>query len=190
MSLALTTDRDIARFTEKFTATENGCWEWSAAIDPHGYGRFSVKMGPTRKDYRMKLAHRVSYETYVGKIPEGLDLDHLCRNRKCVNPGHLEPVTRSENLRRSPLMGRAALAKTECPKGHPYNKENTRIGKNGSRHCKACDASHWDTDKYNPKIPCEGCGQVLRKANLKKHADRYHRPRPDIAAALQIGNQA
>ena len=87
-------------------------------------------------------------------------------------------------------MGRAALAKTECPKGHPYDKENTRIGKNGSRHCKACDASRWDTDKYNPKIPCEDCGQVLRKANLKKHADRYHRPRPEIAAALKIGNQA
>ena len=78
-------------------------------------------------------AHRFAYEMLVGPIPEGLDLDHLCRVRHCVNPNHLEPVTRSENLRRgirprlpqNDRIGDKNRAKTHCPKGHPYDEANT-----------------------------------------------------------------
>lgn len=93
-------DYGIARFMDKVSKKESGgCWEWTAAIDAHGYGRFGVP-GRTRADWRMRLAHRVSYETFVGPIPEGLDLDHLCRVTACVNPEHLEPVSRRENVAR------------------------------------------------------------------------------------------
>lgn len=185
MSLALTDDRGITRFTEKFKVSEAGCWEWIAALDPNGYGRFGMP-GATRADWRMKLAHRVSYETFAGPIPEGLDLDHLCRNRSCVNPEHLEPVTRSENLRRSPLMARGQ-DKTHCPHGHEYSPENTRITKAGARACRTCERKR-NRDKtrsgeYNPPTPCEVCGKVLRERNLPKHYRAFH---PDIARALRI----
>lgn len=82
------------------------CWEWTAHRDRAGYGRINVNNTP-------KLAHRLAYEYLRDEIPEGLDLDHLCRNKSCVNPWHLEPVTRSVNLRRVPLG-------THCERGHEY----------------------------------------------------------------------
>lgn len=75
---------------------ENGCWEWTATVNVNGYG--STQLGG-RKGKRV-YAHRLSYEAYKGSIPEGLDLDHLCRNRKCVNPDHLEAVSRKINAHR------------------------------------------------------------------------------------------
>lgn len=88
--------------------------------------------GPNSKSKKL-LAHRWSYEFHVGPIPEGLDLDHLCRNRGCVNPDHLEPVTREENIRR------AFATVTHCPSGHPYSDENTYV-RPGTVHrkCRAC----------------------------------------------------
>lgn len=102
----------------------SGCWIWKHAINrPNGYGIVwdGIK---TRK------AHRVLYEMFVGPIPPGKELDHLCRVRHCVNPKHLEPVTRRENLRRSPLV----MALT-CPSGHAYDLTL----KNGWRRCRTCD---------------------------------------------------
>ena len=88
----------IERLFEKFYVDDNGCWIWTAATVPAGYGIIAVTHGVLRR------AHRLSYEFIVGPIPEGLDLDHLCRVRPCINPYHLEPVTRAENLNRSPLF--------------------------------------------------------------------------------------
>lgn len=79
--------------------TGSDCWLWTGYVAAGGYGEFHLA-GRTRK------AHRVAYELLVGPVPEGLDLDHLCRVRRCVNPEHLEPVTRQENLRRSPDVGK------------------------------------------------------------------------------------
>lgn len=93
--------------------------------------------------------HRAAYEVLVGPIPDGLVLDHICRNRACYNPAHLEPVTTSENLRRSPLMGRAKLSKTHCPAGHPYSGENLYTNPKGARICRACAAE--STRKYRRK---------------------------------------
>lgn len=107
----------------------SGCWLWMGFINKGGYGRL--------KRY---FAHRVSYELMKGEIPAGLDLDHLCRNRACVNPDHLEPVTRQVNCQRGEtghITGAKKRAKTHCPQGHEYTSENTWIYR-GARKCIIC----------------------------------------------------
>ena len=115
---------------------ESGCWVWMGTTNPGGYGLVGYN-GKT------KLSHRVAYELKFGPIPEGLDLDHLCRVRCCVNPDHLEPVSRSENLRRGETgdnLVKSALSVTHCPSGHEYTPENTFLRKDrpGHRGCRAC----------------------------------------------------
>jgi hypothetical protein len=110
-----------------------GCWVYTGYISPNGYGQ--VVRRP-----RKYQAHRYTYEQVVGPIPEGLDLDHLCRNRACCNPDHLEPVTRRENCLRGlcgHITGAKNKAKTHCPQGHEYNEANTRYCK-GERSCRVC----------------------------------------------------
>ena len=119
----------IDSFESKYEpTTESGCWLWLGTTKPYGYGNFAY-MGESWR------AHRFSYEHFKGPITKGLEVDHLCRVRSCVNPDHLEAVTHLENVRR----GRADYNKhkTHCPKGHPYNVENTRIYK-GWRKCRTC----------------------------------------------------
>lgn len=90
-------DSITERFMRYVAVSDDGCWLWSGQLTNGargGYGRFVFK-------HRRTVAHRVSYELFVGAVPEGLELDHLCRVRRCVNPAHLEPVTRAENSRRA-----------------------------------------------------------------------------------------
>ena len=111
-----------------------GCWDWLLCKEKTGYGFVSVKS-------RTRYAHRVAFEAFKGKIPAGKDLDHLCRNRGCVNPDHLEPVTRKENVRRGAGLG-GALRKwpTHCKRGHPFTEENAYFWKGDkSRRCKICN---------------------------------------------------
>ena len=113
------------------------CWVWTAALSK-GYGRFWIGSRPDRV---CKQAHRLAYEQIVAHVPEWLDLDHLCRNRCCVNPSHLEPVTRSINLKRGNaghLARTQQLAKTHCPQGHPYSGDNLIINNRGARICRKC----------------------------------------------------
>lgn len=104
------------------------CWLWNAAQNAEGYGNFTFG-GRTVK------AHRFTYELLVGPIPEGLELDHLCRVHHCVNLAHLEPVTRSVNSQRGV---NANTRKTHCPQGHPYDEGNTTRCK-GRRYCRSCN---------------------------------------------------
>lgn len=103
------------------------CWEWTGLLHSGGYGRLRV-------NGRYLMAHRVAYELIVGPIPEGLTVDHLCRNRLCVNPAHMKPVTRQENLDRGIHPN---TAKTHCPQGHEYTPENTYTH-SGKRSCIIC----------------------------------------------------
>lgn len=109
------------------------CWLWTAYIRHDGYGEFWV--GGIK---RRVLAHRYSYELARGTIPDGLQLDHLCRTRKCVNPAHLEAVTQRENLLRGETIPARNAAKKACPAGHEYTKENTYRFRN-MRLCKICN---------------------------------------------------
>lgn len=126
------------------------CWEWAGPVNEHGYGQTGRSVAPDAGG----LAHRIAYWILVGPVPDGLVLDHLCRNRRCVNPGHLEPVTQRENV----LRGRGPVsrnaAKTHCPKGHPYDEANTYWTTSGGRQCKTC---HREAER-------------LRRAEAKKEA--------------------
>jgi len=109
----------------------DGCWIWSGTIKSNGYGTF-------QRDGRRLHAHRVFYEMFVGPIPVGLAIDHLCRNRACVNPFHLEPVTNRENLIRGTGFAAVHSRATACPSGHRYSATNTKV-RRGRRYCAACD---------------------------------------------------
>lgn len=120
-----------ARFWAKVdTGGNGGCWIWTAATFPEGYGLLGIDGVP-------RLAHRISYELTVGPIPDGAQLDHICRVRHCVNPDHLEPITRRENIRRgvSPSAINARL--THCRRGHAFDEANTHVA-NGRRTCRTC----------------------------------------------------
>ena len=122
----------LTRFNRNHEVSENGCWEWTAALKDNGYAAFQVMRNA---EIVCRYGHRFAYEAFVGPIPEGLHLDHLCRNRACVNPEHLEPVSPAENCRRG-MKGRMV---TCCAKGHEYTPENTYIRPgNGRRDCRIC----------------------------------------------------
>lgn len=113
-------DGKIARFLALVEKGGSGCWIWRGG-QVKGYPRYSYGLG-----------HRYSYELFVGPIPDGLELDHLCRIPLCVNPAHLEPVTRAENQRRR------SAAQTSCLRGHPFDEANTYYRNGNRRRCRIC----------------------------------------------------
>jgi len=119
------------RFWSKVEKTDD-CWLWKANTDDGGYGTFALT------HTKMALAHRYSYTELVGPIPPGLTLDHLCRNRSCVNIAHLEPVTSRENTLRGISPAAQNAVKTHCLRGHPFDSANTLINVRGERQCRAC----------------------------------------------------
>lgn len=121
------------RFWQKVEKSD-GCWIWNAARHPFGYGHIKI-------DGKVAQAHRVSYEMSMGPIPDGLVLDHLCRNPSCVRPDHLEPVSLTENtMRGEGYMARHAR-KTHCANGHEFTPANTYYRSPGRR-CRTCQRHH------------------------------------------------
>lgn len=117
------------RLQNKIEVQSDGCWFYTGYTMPNGYGQ-------VRREGKAWLTHRWVYTQLVGPIPTGLDLDHLCRNRHCCNPFQcLEPVTRSENLKRAHMPNKL---KVVCPSGHPYDYLTDK----GSRWCKRCKSAY------------------------------------------------
>jgi len=121
------------KFWSSIVVVEN-CWHWLRHRTPRGYGTFRV-------NGRLLMAHRWAYEHFKGPIPDGLTLDHLCRNRGCVNPDHLEPVTLRENILRGTSPSAADAKKTHCIHGHEFFVQNTWITSQGKRVCRTCRAA-------------------------------------------------
>ncbi len=135
----------IEIWRKESTTNGQGCWLWERPLNRKGYGHAWV----ARKHFAI---HRLSYQHFVGPIPEALQIDHLCKNRNCWNPEHLEVVTLRENIRRGDA-GKPQASRTHCPQGHPYNEENT-ARRNGERVCKKCardraNKIYWDSQR-NP----------------------------------------
>ena len=132
------TDRDEFWVRRRTTlADDTGCWLWSKALTDDGYGRLEYCK-------RKWLAHRFVYELLVGPIPDGLELDHRCRNRACVNPAHLDPVTKRVNWERGESYTRKLAAQSHCKRGHEFTPENTAVTSQGNRECRSCRQVHAD----------------------------------------------
>lgn len=138
-------EEPIARFM-KYVSPEpmSGCWLWTGGLGNSGYGQSSLR-------HKSISAHRLSYEIFVGKIPPGFHVDHLCRVRLCVNPKHLEAVSPRENVMRSNCTGANNIRKTHCIRGHEFTGNNLRVyyyhGKK-QRICKTCEN---DWHNKNPR---------------------------------------
>lgn len=126
----------LPRFLEKCDRPEGvgACWVWLCQKNGDGYGVFKVAGTYMR-------AYRYAYERMRGPVPDGLELDHKCRRRDCVNPFHLEAVTHAENIRRG-NAGAHNRIKTHCRNGHAFSGDNLRLDRNGRRVCKACMRVH------------------------------------------------
>lgn len=120
------------RVLARVNTDEPGCWIWPGSKTKNGYGNVMTRPPYVEKP-RPLLVHRVTYEWFIAPIPEGMDLDHLCRNRACCNPTHLEPVSRQVNSQRG-----SKYRPSQCVHGHPY-PEHMKIRKNGYAMCRTCD---------------------------------------------------
>jgi hypothetical protein len=128
----------IDRFLDKIKKTRT-CWLWTGYVDNGGYGNITI-------DKKTKLVHRVSYELFKEQIPKGLQIDHLCRVRNCINPDHLEAVTPKENALRGFGPPAQNARKKTCKKGHKFTHLKT-VKKRKYRACRIC-ARNWDRKKY------------------------------------------
>lgn len=123
------------------------CVEWTGYRDPKGYGRFHPKSGTA-------LVHRAAYEATHGPIPEGMFIDHLCRNRACRNVEHMELVTNRENTLRGENFIALHARATQCPQGHPYSEANTYHTPDGRRDCRMCIADR--KARYRARLAASG----------------------------------
>lgn len=147
---------------------ETKCWNWTGYVGAEGYGQIRLPDGPTSRE-----THRVAYEVLVGPIPSGLVLDHLCRNRACFNPEHLEPVTNRVNILRGEGKSAINARKSHCERGHELTPENVYTNR-GARVCKTCHKAA--TLRYRrslgilpraPKVECKWGHDLTEPANIQ-----------------------
>lgn len=141
------------RFDGKYDVREDGCWIWRGHIQPTGYGYFFY--GRINGKNYMGPAHRFAYEAYIAPIPAGLHIDHLCRNRACVNPAHLEPVTCKENVARG-LVPRGE----RCHRGH----SDWYVYPDGQRRCRVCTREWRNAYDRNKRLIARACRSRLEAA--------------------------
>ena len=165
----------LARFMCKIEVQPNGCWRWTGKPNRQGYGRFWL-------DGKSRYAHRIAHEHFIGPIPDGYEVDHLCHTRDASCPGgicdhrlcvrwtddHLEAVTERENVMRSRGRAPANAAKTECDEGHPFDGGNTFFDSRGDRGCKTCQKRRLkDWAKVNR--PADGPSNAAKTHCPNKH---------------------
>lgn len=161
--------------------THTHCWVWTAARNADGHGE--IKIGSVNT-----APYRVMYEWLVGPIAWPLVLDHLCSNRACVNPAHLEPVTNEENIMRGHGAAATNARKTHCPQGHPYDEANTIHLRNGGRRCRTCSEGYYmahreqmrETRNAAYRAKAESLGRdVLPPSGNRTHCRRGHEYTPE-----------
>lgn len=119
--------------------SDGDCWSWRVKTLPNGYAHFrTAKTVNGKQKVVVDYAHRISFVLAKGPIGKGMVIDHLCRNKECCNPDHLEQVTQKINMLRGETVQALNVAKAACPKGHPYDAENTYVDRAGKRHCRIC----------------------------------------------------
>ena len=135
-----------SQFEAQYAVADNGCWLWTGSTNNYGYGTLSLFGG-------FALAHRLSYELFVGSIPDGLVLDHfVCDTRACVNYEHLKPVTHQENILRGSGLAAHNARKTHCPEGHPLSGDNLRVY-GGRRVCHTCSVESQRLGRRRRGVP-------------------------------------
>jgi hypothetical protein len=166
--------RSCERFDNLVTVRPDGCWQWTGSTDK-GYGHFGLKVDGR---WRTVKAHRFSYERQIGPIGD-MQIDHLCRNRACVNPAHLEPVDNRTNT----LRGQAPVAfnarVTHCPKGHEYTPGNTTTKRTVSgvgRECRKCNLARMRHGRHvEGGFACTTCGIAYgTQRGLSVHLSKFH----------------
>ena len=156
---------------------DHDCWRWNGSHDQNGYGRVVVHSGGSSTP-----VHRVVYEAMIGSIPVGREMDHLCRNRGCCNPMHLEPVTHRTNMRRG-LAGAVGRAQTHCHRGHAYEEHarvSVEIDTDGTEHktrvCRLCSCA--ESAKYRARRKVEGTWPK-KERTLPTHCRAGHEFTPE-----------
>lgn len=150
----------LAEVVERIVVLDD-CWEWAGQRDRRGYGRFDFRSEHAQ-------AHRLVYELFVGPVPHGLVLDHLCRNPPCVNPDHLEPVDNRENILRGTAPTALNAVKTECKWGHPLEGDNLLLRPDG-RECRTCARANGRASRLRRRLADESPG-------VRWHVERVAEP--------------
>jgi hypothetical protein len=180
--------QDQARFLSCVRILGSGCWEWTRAIANHGYGMYHLGGAHI-------TAQRAAYILFVGPIPKGLHIDHLCRNKPCVNPAHLEAVTQGENTRRGAKSRQVGRHRTHCTAGHPMNKANTYEVKDGRRTCRTCNKGLSSvptappTPQNGEKTHCRN-GHEYTPENTYFHTNQQGNARRRCKTCVQSQNKA
>lgn len=130
-----TVDQSTSHFWSKVLQDPDGCWEWVGYKTADGYGM------TRHQSFGTRYPHRIAFLLNGGEIPEGSELDHLCRNPACCRPDHLEAVSHKTNMYRGRSFSTKNLHKSHCPRGHPYTPANTYVDPRGYRNCRTCKAA-------------------------------------------------
>lgn len=170
----------LARFNAKINRDgAGGCWLWTASTGSHGYGQ-------TWDGNNVLLAHRVAHQLWIGPIPDGLVVDHLCNIKRCVNPAHLEAKTDRENVLRGVGPTAKLARQTHCQHGHPLAGDNLRVTTRGYRQCRSCERAS-NLSRRTTQLAADGRPVGNRRVDID--ADYVVKRRGEGASMRQIGRE-